>query len=463
MVIGERTQRKNCGDKTRFLRPINDLALLYFVTFVSFVAFVLRRSGPGFRHRSRRRVLAVSLLMSLTATASELDWQRIDFVSGERAGQPSVTVDPREGFVVTWQEREGDDSVLRFAVIDTAGAELRRGTIARGRDWFVNGADFPNLAVLDNGDWVTFTLRKSAPDTYAYDVHLQRSIDAGLSWGEPVRIHSDGTRTEHGFVSMVAAGADVVRLVWLDGRRMADGHNEHAASSDRSGHVDADHGDPAAEHMTLRSAALGRAGKPFDEHELDDLSCACCQTDAVRIGPDGMLVAYRDRDPTELRDIQLISYSEGDWSAPRLLHVDGWIIAGCPVNGPALAMAQGRMAALWPTMAGGTMALKFALGDVSGRFATARTLSDAAGELGRVDLAGWAEGWLYSRVSSHNGVLSLWLARLDAQGTSDAAIKLADKIGGFPRLAVHQGTGLVVWAEQGERSGSSRIGIARVW
>jgi hypothetical protein len=406
--------------------------------------------------------LGILLLTSHVATASELDWQRIDFVSGERAGQPSVAVDPREGFVVTWQERDGDDSVLRYAVIDPAGTELRRGTIARGRDWFVNGADFPSLAVLDNGDWVSFTLRKSAPDTYAYDIHLQRSIDAGLSWGDTIRIHRDDTRTEHGFVSMVAAGKDVVRVVWLDGRRMAVDEQADSQSGSHD-HASGDHGDPAAEHMTLRSAALDRRGIPFDEHELDDLTCACCQTDAVRLG-DGMLVAYRGRTRAEVRDIQLVGHHDGRWSAPRPLPADGWVIAGCPVNGPALAIADGRPAALWPTMANGPMALKFAPADGEGNFSDAMTLTDAEGELGRVDLAGWTGGhWLYSRLTSAAGSATLQLALLDDAGLELTTLELAQRVGGFPRLAVKDDVALVVWAEQPAGPGSARIGMARVW
>ncbi len=432
---------------------------------LSLVAFVLERSGI----RSQRLLPLTLLLASLTATATELEWQRVDFVSGERAGQPSVTVDGREGFVVTWQERDGEDSVLRFAVIDVAGAELRRGTIARGRDWFVNGADFPNLTVLDNGDWVSFYLQKSAPDTYAYDVQVVRSLDTGESWGDPVRVHRDGTRTEHGFVSMVAAGDDAVRLVWLDGRNMAsDAHDEHAgAESPGHDHASADHASAghtdAAEHMTLRSAALNRKRVPYDEIELDELTCACCQTDAVRTD-DGMLVAYRGRTGAEVRDIQLVGHHDGSWSPPRPLPADGWVIGGCPVNGPALAIAEGRVAALWPTMANGPLALKFALADGEGHFSDAMTLTDAEGELGRVDLAGWTGGhWLYSRLTSAAGSATLQLALLDDAGLELKTLELADRVGGFPRLAVQEDVALVVWAEQPTGPGSARIGVARVW
>lgn len=379
----------------------------------------------------------------VTDAAAALDIERLPFATGARAGQPSVAVDPREGFVVTWQERETDGAVLRFAVIDDQGREARRGEIARGNDWFINGADFPSLAVLDNGDWVSFVLPKTSPGTYSYAIHTLRSRDAGASWDAPVVVHRDGTDTEHGFVSMQPAGDDVVRVVWLDGRLMAGADHDH-------------HG--GAEHMTLRSAALARDRPPFDEAELDNLTCACCQTSAARV--DGRLrVVYRDRSADEVRDVYWVEHAAGRWSAPAPVHADGWTIAACPVNGPALAARGQDFGVLWPTMASGEMELKFATG--RDRFEAPRTLASGPTELGRVAIAALPGGWITSRVIARERTTSILVERLDAEGTSVATAQLGRGIGGFPRLAVKDHTLLLVWAEAGDVAGSSRIGVGR--
>ena len=57
--------------------------------------------------------------------------------TGAKAAQPSVTVDPKEGFVVTWQEKDGEGSALRYAVLDPAGLERRRGLVSSGTERFV--------------------------------------------------------------------------------------------------------------------------------------------------------------------------------------------------------------------------------------------------------------------------------------------------------------------------------------
>lgn len=386
-----------------------------------------------------------TLLVSMQAHA-QVTFSPLALQTSERAAQPSVTVDPASGFVVTWQERGDAINQLKFAVIGFDGVARRQGTVAKGKDWFVNGADFPSLAVLDNGDWVTFWLQKTAPDTYAYSINSVRSRDRGVTWDAPIVIHRDGSDTEHGFVSLVAAGRDRVRMAWLDGRRMAGKGHDHEES---------------AEHMTLRSATLGRDGKLKDEHELDDFTCSCCQTDGAR-GSRGTLFAYRDRTATEIRDISVLMLAGKQWSKPGSVHADDWTMPGCPVNGPALTARGDRFAVLWPTMASGEMQLKLALGDGI-RYDPPMLLAGGSTELGRVDLANWGvDGFLATRVRQDGPATTLVIDELGPDGVVRHSQVAASKVGGYPRLASSAGVALVVWAQAGEQSGSSRLGIARI-
>src|SRR5688572_5921502 len=202
----------------------------------------------------RSFLLCVTLAAPALATAetiSPLHVQRLRILTHDEPGQPSIAVDPREGFVLTWQERTPKQTSLWFAVLDPNGRELRRNRIATGKNWFVNWADFPSLAVLENGDWVTHYLEKSAGSTYAYEVRIVRSSDRGSSWSKPITPHTDGTATQHGFVSLAPLNGDRVLAAWLDGRRGAGAHHEDGP-------------------MTLRSAILDRRGARHEERELDD-------------------------------------------------------------------------------------------------------------------------------------------------------------------------------------------------
>ncbi|HQX26199.1 MAG TPA: hypothetical protein PLE37_14580, partial [Pseudomonadota bacterium] len=85
-------------------------------------------------------------MAALVATPLELPGQ----------AEPSIVAGPDGGYVLTWIDRVDGGARLGYAQLDARGAVLRQGRIAEGKDWFVNWADFPSLAILDNGDWLTF-------------------------------------------------------------------------------------------------------------------------------------------------------------------------------------------------------------------------------------------------------------------------------------------------------------------
>ena len=86
-------------------------------------------------------------------------------------------------------------------------------------------------------------------------------------------------------------------------------------------------------------------------YEIDARVCDCCGTAAVALADGGLLV-YRDRSVGDVRDIAIVRIRDGGFEPPRIVHADGWVIRGCPVNGPALAMRDDRVAVLWFTAAG---------------------------------------------------------------------------------------------------------------
>ena len=118
----------------------------------------------------------VSPLVCGAESAAPVRVERLRFMTHAEAGQPSVTLHrDTGGFIVTWQERTEDGASLWYATIDRGGREVARRRIAAGKNWFINWADFPSLAVLANGDWVTHYFEKSEDSPYAYDIRIVRS------------------------------------------------------------------------------------------------------------------------------------------------------------------------------------------------------------------------------------------------------------------------------------------------
>lgn len=227
--------------------------------------------------------------------------------------------------VLSWMQRDDDGATLRYATLGI-GKWLDPVDVVTDPEMFVNWADLPSVTPINNKKWVAHWLSKTAAATYAYDVLLAQSSDGGKSWSEPVRPHTDATPTEHGFVSLHPQG-DTVALLWLDGRKTVG-----AA------------GDPAANGMTLRSAAVDSDGALLREQLVDDLVCDCCQTD-VALSSDGPIAVYRNRSIDEIRDIYVTRFADGLWETGSPIADDGWEIAGCPVNGPAIA-ADGEVVAI---------------------------------------------------------------------------------------------------------------------
>jgi hypothetical protein len=326
---------------------------------------------------------------------------------------------------------------------------------AEGDSFFVNWADRPGVTALGEGCLAAYWLWKTSPETYAYDVRIAFSGDKGRTWSYPVCPHRDATATEHGFVSLLPE-ADGVRAIWLDGRNSAAGREKRDAAGEGT------HGDHEVDaDMTVRTALIHLDGTLADEVALDGRACDCCPTAAVQT-MSGMLVAYRDRSPDEVRDIGLVQRAEGQWSEPRRLHEDGWKIPGCPVNGPALAADDDLVAAAWYSEAADSARVLVAFSRDGGNGFGAPIQVDEGVPLGRVDVVLLEDRsalvlWLESR-----GKDSQILARrVSPHGARSAALTIAEtsprRASGCPRMVRDERRVIFAWTEVGN---PSRVRVA---
>ncbi len=260
-------------------------------------------------------------------------WRTLDPPAAAGALGASLTA-TRRGVLATWIEPRGEDAhAVRFATL-RGETWSEASTIVERDDLIANWADFPRAELGGDGAIYAHYLQRAGERAYAYQIQLVRSRDGGAHF-EPVGlVHRDGTPTEHGFVSMLPA-PDGLRLFWLDGRAtLADGG-------------------ATAVYTTSVADEVSEAVR------LDDRTCDCCQTDTA-LAAGGPIVVYRDRDADEVRDIALSRWTGEAFSEPARLHEDGWEIAGCPVNGPAIDADGQRVAVAWFTGAdGGSVRLVF--------------------------------------------------------------------------------------------------------
>ena len=203
--------------------------------------------------------------------------------------------------VLSWIEPDGEGHALRHSQLVNGNWSAPR-TVVSGDNWFVNWADFPSVVPISDSLWAAHWLASQPTGGYAYDVQIAVSTDAGNTWSESVIPHTDGTDTEHGFVSMFP-DAGGVGMVWLDGRKMVNEYDET---------------DKGASGMTLRSGTFDQDLLPFNEALVDDLICDCCQTD-IAMTEDGPIAVYRNRTVNEIRDIYVSRRESGEWQSSLLV------------------------------------------------------------------------------------------------------------------------------------------------
>src|SRR5690606_7320477 len=87
-----------------------------------------------------------------------------------------------------------------------------------------------------------------------------------------------------------------------------------------------------------------------DDTVLDTMTCDCCQSE-LAMTTQGPVLAYRDRTTAEVRDIVVVRMTPDGCSEPVLVHPDNWVMAGCPVNGPAIASQGDNVVVAWFTAA----------------------------------------------------------------------------------------------------------------
>jgi hypothetical protein len=346
-------------------------------------------------------------------------------------------------------EPDAAGTTLWYSTLADTGWELPKPVVT-GKDMFVNWADLPSVTALGDDHWVAHWLEMAGSETYAYHVVMAQSFDGGQTWSQPVKPHSDGTPTEHGFVSVYPHDG-MVAAIWLDGRKTGGGHAANHGS------------DPGEAGMTLRGAVIDADNGLHDEQEIDDLICDCCQTD-VAITAQGPVAVYRDRTSGEIRDIYVARHVDGRWQTGVPLHEDNWQIAGCPVNGPAVAARGDAVAAAWFSAPEQMPAVRLRFSqDSAVSFGPVFTLA-TDGALGHVDVAVLGDGsavvsWLQA---DPGGRGNLVVRRLTADGDMGAVVPVASgaPARSVPQMAIAGDDLVLVWTEA--QAETKRVASARI-
>jgi hypothetical protein len=170
---------------------------------------------------------------------------------------------------------------------------------------------------------------------------------------------------------------------------------------------------------------------------------------------------YRNRSDDETRDIYVARLERGAWTEPRPVHADNWRIAACPVNGPMLAAHDRNVALAWFTVKGEAGRAYLAFSKDATRSFSSPTRLDAAGSIGRVDVALAPDGAAWATwLESTDGNTFFAARRVEPSGRIGALVKVAaiagGRISGYPRVASHGNELVFAWTD----GGSVRTAVA---
>ena len=333
-----------------------------------------------------------------------------------------------EDLLMSWIQNKNSIASLKYSKFNginwTAPTE-----IISGSDWFVNWADFPAIAD-NNGSVLTNILKKSAEGTYTYDIHLQLYSKQKNTWKNNILLNQDGIKSEHGFVSMLPYNNDSFFVTWLDGRTLVGVPKEN-------------------EQMTLRAAFIDAEGEISNDILLDDKTCECCNT-AATMTSNGPIVAYRDRSDTEIRDISIVRFVNGNWTAPKNVYQDHWEIPGCPVNGPAIDSFNDAVALAWFTAENDNPRIQVSFSENQGETFGLQYRVDNGNAIGRVDVV---------MIDQNNAVVSwmepdgidtlIQILKVSSNGEKNMPITItktrSERSSGFPQLEVVGDKLYVAW------------------
>lgn len=354
------------------------------------------------------------------------------------------------GLVLSWIERSGETTTLNFSERSTSG--WTAPVVVTSGKLVTNYADVPSVIRTSDGTLAAHWTKVTDPRREGTDLLLSFSKDNGRTWSPPVSPHHDGTPTQHAFATLFELPTKGLGVIWLDARA-----------------YDLEQTDD----LGLRYAAFDASWKQTADQPIDARVCECCPTTAV-VTADGVLTAYRNRSADEVRDIYTSRLENGTWTTGQPVHDDGWMIEGCPVNGPMLS-ARGRDAVVaWFTSKNDVGQAYAAFSSDAGHSWGTPIRLDDAGSLGHVGVVLLDDGSaVASWIEITDRHAQFRIRRLDRSGTKSSAETVADvpksATSGYERMARLGDELFFAWTERAsstdreeESAQRVRMAVARI-
>jgi hypothetical protein len=373
------------------------------------------------------KISSILLLLALAAGGFAQALNPVAVPNPAVAGslQPNWAVAADGSALLSWVEpAKAGGYTLRYAVRRGAAWSEAR-TIVTGRPFWRHPAEVPGLVSLSDGTLLAHWVEKSKESSDEETIYVSSSRD-GMKWTTPLIAHHDHSQVQHGLVSIVASGPQEASLFWLQALKGEDAP------------------------VSLMRTIVGADGKEIKEEELDKDTCSCCPTSTVKTAK-GLLVAYRDHTPKDIRDIAVLRLENGKWSESKILYPDKWEINACPVNAASAAAKDNRVAIAWYTEADDKPRVQLVFSSDGGVTFTKPTKVSTGDALGYASTTLNSDGGAFvSWIEEGANSASLMVRLVSPAGVAGPALKILAGPRtslGYPKLVRAKGETWIAWGD----------------
>lgn len=339
--------------------------------------------------------------------------------------QPNWSVAADGSALLSWVEpAKGGGYTLRYAKRNGAAWSEAR-TVVSGRPFWRHPAEVPGMISLSDGTLLAHWVEKGKDSSDEENIFVSSSRD-GIKWTAPAMAHKDHSPVQHGLVSIVASGPSEASLFWLQALKGEDGP------------------------VSLMRTVVAADGKEIREEELDKDTCSCCPTSTVKTAK-GLLVAYRDHTPKDIRDIAVLRFENARWSESKILYPDKWEINACPVNAASAAAKDNRVAISWYTEADDKPRVQVVFSSDAGATFSKPTKVSTGDALGYASTALADDGGaIVSWIEEGANSASALVRTISPAGVAGPVVKIAEGPRtslGYPKLVRAKGETWIAWGD----------------
>jgi hypothetical protein len=257
---------------------------------------------------------------------------------------------------VAWGARvPGGDTDILVALSDDGGrtfAAPSRVNRSPGDAW-VGGEFPPRVALVRRAGGAPDVVVAWAAGGDEQAIRLARSTDGGRTFPAPETLQAVNAPGIRGWHAMTLDGRGTVHTIWLDHRGLEE--SAPAEAGRHPGHGGTGRPGDSADGvlMAQKSALYYSSTEVQRERALLSGVCYCCKTALTTAGDATLYAAWRHVYAGNIRDIAFTASRDGGrtFDPPARVSEDNWEIAGCPDDGPALAVdGRQRVHVVWPTV-----------------------------------------------------------------------------------------------------------------